>query len=82
LDIAAYPSGQIWQHKNTHRGIDKTVAKLKEVNPRLIFMEATGGLEKALNKAWHQANLPAAVENPRRVRDFDRAMGTLAKQTS
>jgi transposase len=79
LDIAAHPSGQIWQHKNTTRGIAKTVAKLKEVNPRLIVMEATGGLEKALSKALHQAELPVVVENPRRVRDFGRAMGTLAK---
>jgi transposase len=79
LDIAAYPSEQIWQHKNNTRGIAKTVAKLKEVNPKLIVMEATGGLEKPLNKALHEANLPVAVVNPRRIRDFGRAMGMLAK---
>jgi transposase len=42
-------------------------------------MEATGGLEKSLSEALFQAGLPAAIVNPRRIRDFGRAMGILAK---
>ncbi len=79
LDIVAYPGWKIWQHKNNSRGITKTVSKLKGVNPKLIVMEATGGLEKPLSKALYEANLPVAVVNPRRIRDFARSMNMLAK---
>ena len=79
LDMAAYPTGQIWQHKNSKAGITKTVTKLKELNLKLIVMEATGGLEKPLCEALYQAGLPVAVVNPRRIRDFGRSMGILAK---
>jgi len=70
LDIADYPTEQIWKHKNSHGGIAKTVAKLKGLNPKLIVMEATGGLETPLRQALDQAGLPVAVINPRRIRDF------------
>ena len=79
LDIAAYPTGQIWNHKNTDSGIAKTVARLKGLNPKLIVMEATGGLETPLRQALDQAGLPVAIVNPRRIRDFARSMGILAK---
>ena len=79
LDIADYPTEQIWKHKNSHGGIAKTVAKLKGLNPKLIVMEATGGLETPLRQTLDQAGLPVAVINPRRIRDFARSMGILAK---
>ena len=79
LDIAAYPTEQIWKYKNSSSGIAKTVTKLKGLNPKLIVMEATGGLETPLRQALDQADLPVAVVNPRRIRDFGRSMGILAK---
>ncbi len=79
LDMTAYPTGQIWKHNNSNSGIAKTVAKLKGLNPKLIVMEATGGLEKPLAQALDQAGLAVAVVNPRKIRDFGRSMGILAK---
>jgi len=79
LDMAAYPTGQIWQYKNNKSGIAKAVAKLKAINPKLIVMEATGGLEQALKDALDQASLAVAVVNPKRIRDHGRSMGVLAK---
>jgi transposase len=79
LDMVAYPTGQIWQYKNSKGGITKTVTKLKGLNVKLIVMEATGGLEKPLSEALYQAGLSVAVVNPRRIRDFGRSMGILAK---
>ena len=58
LDMAAYPTGQIWQHNNNKGGIAKTVTKLKGLNVKLIVMEATGGLEKPLCEALYQSGLP------------------------
>jgi transposase len=79
LDMVAYPTGQIWQYKNSKGGIAKAISKLKGLELKLIVMEATGGLEKSLSEALFQAGLPAAIVNPRRIRDFGRAMGILAK---
>ncbi len=79
LDIAAYPTGQIWQYKNSKGGIAKAVAKFQGLGPTLIVSEATGGLEMPLTNALHQAGLPVAIVNPRRIRDFGRSMGILAK---
>lgn len=79
LDMAAYPSGQIWQYKNSKRGIARAVAKLKAISPQLIVMEATGGLEQALRQALDEEGLAIAVVNPKRIRDHGRSMGILAK---
>jgi transposase len=79
LDMVAYPTGQIWQYKNSKGGITKAIAKLRGLELKLVVMEATGGLEKPLCKALFQAGLPAAIVNPRRIRDFGRSMGILAK---
>ena len=43
------------------------------------LLEATGGLELPLVAALAAAALPVVVVNPRQVRDFARATGTLAK---
>lgn len=79
LDMAAYPTGQIWQYKNNKSGIAKTVAKLKIISPKLIVMEATGGLEQELKNAMDEAGLAVAVVNPKRIRDYGKSMGILAK---
>ena len=55
------------------------VNRLKELQPALIVLEATGGLELPVAAALAAAGLPVAVVNPRRVRDFARANGRLAK---
>ncbi len=79
LDMAAYPTAQVWQYKNSKSGIAKIVAKLKAIGPKLIVMEATGGLEQALKNALDEGTFAVAVVNPKRVRDFARSMGILAK---
>ena len=44
-----------------------------------MLLEATGGLELPLVAALAAAALPVVVVNPRQVRDFAKATGTLAK---
>ena len=48
----------------------------------MVLLEATGGLEVPLVAALAAAALPVVVVNPRQVRDFARATGTLAKTDS
>ena len=54
-------------------------AELARFEPQLIVLEATGGLETAVWAALEAAGLRVAVVNPKRVRDFARSLGLLAK---
>ena len=79
LDVAIRPTGQQWQVPHTEEGIRELVAILVPMHPSLIVLEATGGYELPLVAALAGAKLPVAVVNPRQVRDFAKATGTLAK---
>jgi transposase len=63
----------------TAEGMSQLVAKLAPLRPTLVVMEATGGLEAMVAAALVAAKIPVVVVNPRRVRDFARAEGVLAK---
>jgi transposase len=60
-------------------GMQQLVRKLGEISPRLIVLEATGGLERRAVAALAGASLPVVAVNPRQVRDFAKATGQLAK---
>lgn len=45
----------------------------------LVVMEASGGCERGLHHALVHAGVPVAIVNPKRVRDFARSNGWLAK---
>ena len=60
-------------------GLAELMAWLRELQPRLVCVEATGGYESLLVEALHSIGVPVAVVNPRQVRDFARATGQLAK---
>ena len=64
---------------NTPSGIAQLVTRLRQLKPRLIVLEATGGYEMGAVAALAEAGLPVVVVNPRQVRDFARATGELAK---
>ncbi|AUX24351.1 transposase [Sorangium cellulosum] len=60
-------------------GLQELVRRLREVQPALIVLEATGGLEMAVLAALSVASLPVAVVNPLQIRNFARATGRQAK---
>lgn len=64
---------------NDVKGHVALVMRLKEITPRLIVLESTGGYQRMLVAALAAAGLPVVVVNPRQVRDFARALGVLAK---
>lgn len=78
LDVAARP-GAAWHCGNDPDGIAALVARLADLRPALVVLEATGGLEVPAAAALAAAGVPTAVVNPRQVRDFARATGRLAK---
>jgi transposase len=79
LDIAVAPTGDAWSVPNSADGVQQLVAKLREISPRLVVLEATGGLERRAIAAVAGAALPVVAVNPRQVRDFAKATGKLAK---
>ena len=78
-DIALRPTGERWAVPHDARGIAPRVDRLQALQPTLIVLEATGGLEPAATAALAAAGLPVVVVNPRQARDVARATGPLAK---
>ena len=82
VDVAVRPTGQRWVVSYDETGIKELVSQMVGLGPALVLLEATGGLELPLVAALAAAALPVVVVNPRQVRDFARATGTLAKTDS
>ena len=80
LDVAVRPTGKRWVLPYDETGIEGLIPQIVDLEPALVLLEATGGLELPLVAlALAAAALPVVVVNPRQVRDFARATGTLAK---
>ena len=79
VDVALRPTGERWVVSYQEPGIRELVSQLKTIGPAKIVLEASGGLELPLVAALAAATLPVVVVNPRQVRDFAKATGTLAK---
>ena len=79
VDVGVRPTGQRWVVSYDETGIGELVFQLVDLSPALVLLEASGGLELPLVAALAAAALPVVVVNPRQVRDFARATGTLAK---
>lgn len=79
LDVFVHPQGKQWQSPNSAFGISETIQILSSIEVALVVLEATGGMEQAITTALSQAGVAVVVSNPRRVRDFAKAIGKLAK---
>ena len=79
VDVAVRPTGQRWVVSYDETGVGELVSQVKGLSPALVLLEASGGLELPLVAALAAAALPVVVVNPRQVRDFAKATGTLAK---
>lgn len=63
----------------TPEHVAQLVARLQQLQPTLIVLEPTGGLERPLMDALQQAGLLVVRIQPQRVRALARAEGLLAK---
>ena len=79
LDIAVHPTQTAWRAPNTPAGHAALVRRARALQPTRIVLEASGGYEQAVDAALITAGLPAALVNPRQVRDFARSRNILAK---
>lgn len=79
LEVAVVPANERRTFANEPAGWQALLAYLQPQPPTLVVLEATGGLELPVAGTLAAAGLAVAVVNPRQVRDFARAGGTLAK---
>lgn len=79
LDVAVGEKGPAWSETNNVEGIARLLQRLVALQPQLIVVESTGGLERPLVVELEHATLPVALVNPRRVREFAKAIGLAAK---
>jgi transposase len=79
LDVHVLPEGQASRHPNTDAGRAQLAGELLALSPTLIVLESTGGYERACVILLSDSGLPVSVVNPKRMRDFAKACGQLAK---
>jgi transposase len=79
LDVHIRPDAITFRCQTEQAGLASIVARLLDVQPQLVILEATGGYEAPLVAALAAAGLPVVVVNPRQVRRFAEATGQLAK---
>lgn len=79
LDVAMLGQRATSEVSNTKKGITALVKKMRQLDPRLIVVEATGGYEEVLVLSLFEAGLPVALVSPQRVRQYAKARGLLAK---
>lgn len=79
LDIC-WENGSKSQIKNTKKSIvEDLINQLDQPGSTLIVMEATGGYERELVALLHDRKIALSVVNPKRIRDFAKALGRDAK---
>jgi transposase len=79
FDLNFYNRKKVWHFEYDNENIKKCLELLTKNNTKLVVLEATGGYEQKLVIALQAAELQVAVANPKRVRDFAKAKGILAK---
>lgn len=79
LDVAVRPSNEEISVTNDEAGCGHLISLFKSLSPKLIVLEATGGLENLVTGALVAEGFPVVVMNPRQIRDFAKATGKLAK---
>lgn len=79
LVVHILPSNQQIVEPHSQEGIKKLVARFKEIAPKQVVLEATGGLERELLTNLVANGIPATAINPRQARDLAKGLGELAK---
>jgi transposase len=79
FDVNINGQKQVWHFDYTDDQIKQCIERLTQEQVKLTVMEATGGYEMKLAIALQNAGLAISIINPRRIRDFARSMGLLAK---
>jgi transposase len=78
LDVALSDQ-QAASFDNNQKGFECFLKGLKNQSETRVVMEATGGYEKPLARFLHSQGIAVSIVNAKRVRDYAKALGKLAK---
>ena len=78
LEIALDSTGERFTEANEPRAIKRLTKRLAEVGCQRVLLEG-GSYQALLVAALRAAELPVVIINPRRVREFAKSIGQLAK---
>jgi transposase len=79
LDVAVRRSGDVFAVERNAAGPEQLAARLRELSPHVVALEATGGFKTIAAAALAAAQLPVVVVNPAQIRAFAKAIGQRAK---
>lgn len=79
LVVAVSPSGERMTLGYDEGGLKRLVERLGQLQPELVVVEATGGLQRQVVAALWAAEIAVAAVNPAWVRSYARGRGLLAK---
>jgi len=79
IDAHCLPDGKTWRVKNAPDALAEWVGQLPKDAIKLIALEATGSLHSDVVAAFADAEVPIAIINPKRLKNFARALGQQAK---
>lgn len=78
-DVNLIGKKKVKEWHNDRSGRERLVSWIKQEEPKLVVLEASGGYEAGLVSDLVEQGVPVAVVNPTRVRAYARAEGLLAK---
>ena len=79
LVVAVRPSSESFTLAYHRAGLKQLVGRLGELKPKLVVVEATGGLQRQVVAALWTGGIAVAAVNPSWVRSYARGGGLLAK---
>jgi hypothetical protein len=79
LEVAFGCDGEVRQVANADRAIMVLAAELKELGPKLVVMEASGGYERIAAALLWEAELPVVIANPTRCAISPKAWASMPR---
>lgn len=79
LEAGAIPGGEAWCTGQSPAEVEAMAERIAAMRPKLVVLEATGGLEMPIVDALVERGVPVHRCEPRRARYFARSLGLLAK---
>jgi transposase len=79
IEVAIRPTGEMWTTDFADENIAATARKLKYLQPKLVVLEAAGAFELPIAGMFAIYGLPFTIVNPRKVREFARAVGRISR---
>src|SRR5262249_26298329 len=74
LDVAVRPSGAAFVVERNAGGLEVLIARLRELSPAIVALEATGGFETVAGAGLSRPPVPVGLRHPAAGRAFSQAL--------